>query len=108
MPLWLLSACCQAVWEELPGDAEYGRRTKEQKQRAFSQLVTPENPVYLHGYADSSSDIDMKLPTISGGCLCCQDAVSIFNATEHLSDRCKSASTYHILSLAHMQLSLVE
>jgi hypothetical protein len=33
----------------------------------FMQLVTPENPVYLHGYEDSSVDIDIRVPPISGG-----------------------------------------
>jgi hypothetical protein len=57
----------QAVWEELPGAAaEYGSKRKDLKQRAFSRLVTPENPAYLHGYADSSSDRDVNVPTLSG------------------------------------------
>jgi hypothetical protein len=33
----------------------------------FMQLVTPENPVYLHGYANSRVDIDIRVPPISGG-----------------------------------------
>jgi hypothetical protein len=57
----------QAVWEELPGDVEYGSKSKVQKQRAFMQLVTPENPMYLHDYADSSSDMEIRVPSISGG-----------------------------------------
>eukprot|EP00882_Tetradesmus_deserticola_P020080 GHRQ01021637.1.p5 GENE.GHRQ01021637.1~~GHRQ01021637.1.p5 ORF type:complete len:105 (+),score=33.68 GHRQ01021637.1:998-1312(+) len=57
----------QAVWEELRSAAgEYGSRSRDQKQRAFSQLVTPENPAYMHGYADSSSDRDIIVPTLTG------------------------------------------
>ncbi|WIA37431.1 hypothetical protein OEZ86_014355 [Tetradesmus obliquus] len=55
-----------AVWEEMASGAEYGRRSKDQKQRFFSQLVTPENPAYLHGYADSASDRDVNVPTLCG------------------------------------------
>jgi hypothetical protein len=37
----------QAVWEELPGDAEYGKRSKEaQQQLAFMQLGMLFVPVY--------------------------------------------------------------
>jgi hypothetical protein len=54
------------VWEELPDDAVYGRRRTEQKQRKFSQLVTPENPAYLHGYAESSCDREVNVPTLVG------------------------------------------
>ena len=64
-----LRACLclpQAVWEEMASGTEYGRRSKDQKQRFFSQLVTPENPAYLHGYADSASDRDVNVPTLSG------------------------------------------
>eukprot|EP00882_Tetradesmus_deserticola_P028740 GHRQ01032023.1.p3 GENE.GHRQ01032023.1~~GHRQ01032023.1.p3 ORF type:complete len:139 (+),score=76.94 GHRQ01032023.1:429-845(+) len=56
-----------AVWEELRSAAgEYGSRSRDQKQRTFSQLVTPENPAYMHGYADSSSDRDIIVPTLTG------------------------------------------
>uniref|UniRef100_A0A383WAI2 DNA mismatch repair protein MutS-like N-terminal domain-containing protein n=1 Tax=Tetradesmus obliquus TaxID=3088 RepID=A0A383WAI2_TETOB len=55
-----------AVWEEQPSAVEYGQRSKDQKQRFFSQLVTPENPAYLHGYADSESDRDFNVPTLCG------------------------------------------
>jgi hypothetical protein len=68
--------CLQAVWEELPIDEKYGSRSREFKQRAFKQLVTAENPFYLHGFSDSSGDMEIKVPTICGEYACCQDAAA--------------------------------
>lgn len=55
------------MWEEAPSAKDYGTRSKDQKDRLFVQLVTPDNPAYLYGFSTTNLDRDVEMPNIKGG-----------------------------------------
>lgn len=72
----------QAIWDELPDDAKaYGARATGQKKRAFTQLVTPERPIYFRSYAESSNDISVDTSAVITGACCMRMRHSAGGAT---------------------------
>lgn len=53
----------QAIWEEVEAARSSG---KTAKQYVMMQLVTPENPTYLHHMAERSWEMDFDVPTMCG------------------------------------------
>jgi len=59
----LVAVSLQAIWEEVEAARLGG---KAATQYVMMQLVTPENPTYLHNMAERSWDMDFDVPAMCG------------------------------------------